>query len=110
MKQEEESQSLAEETQAVPGQPRLFIRIRLPKRETDTVKDDDSSDVESLEKEEEEESYQEDSSSESGDESEDEYIPPRKRQRTCFQAISKRSSSRIRFTTSASTASTNKAA
>ncbi|KIK34644.1 hypothetical protein CY34DRAFT_17576 [Suillus luteus UH-Slu-Lm8-n1] len=50
VKQEEESQSLAEETQA---------------RETDTVKGDNSSDIESLEKE-------EDRSSESSDESEDE--------------------------------------
>ncbi|KAG1763932.1 hypothetical protein EDD22DRAFT_472022 [Suillus occidentalis] len=105
---EEDSQSLAEDTQAAPALPRLFIKVRLPKKQTDTAKDDKSRDIKSHKKKEDEDSYVEDSSSESSDESDDEYLPPRKRQRTRLQATSKFSSSRVRSYTSVSAAKTKK--
>lgn len=110
--EEEESQSLAEADQAVSDAQSLRTKIRLPKRQTDTAKDDNNSDGKSQEKQEDEEdedSYQEDSSSESSDESEDEYIPPRKRQRRCLQTISNLSSSRTCTSTSASSTSASAA-
>ncbi|KAG1805560.1 uncharacterized protein BJ212DRAFT_1590781 [Suillus subaureus] len=102
--EEEESQNPAEANQAVSNASRLRNKIRLPRRQTDTAKDDNTSGGKPQEKEEDEDSYREASSSESSDEEEDEYIPPRKRQRKCLQSISNRLSSRTRTSTSTSAA------
>ncbi|KAG1842249.1 hypothetical protein DFJ58DRAFT_748204 [Suillus subalutaceus] len=110
----EESQSPAEAVSDAPH-PSLRIKSRLPKRQTDTAKDNNTTDDKPQEKKEEkeekedEDSYQEDSSSESSDESEDEYIPP-KRQRKCLQAIPNSSPPRTRTSTSASAAKHDKGA
>ncbi|KIK38804.1 hypothetical protein CY34DRAFT_371011 [Suillus luteus UH-Slu-Lm8-n1] len=107
LEKEDNSQSSATGAQAVSNEPRLFIKIRNPKRQTDTTKVDNSRDIKSHKKKEDDDSY-EDSSSESHDESDDEYLPPRKRQRTRLQATSKFSSSRVRSSTSVSAAKTKK--
>ncbi|KAG2144643.1 uncharacterized protein EDB93DRAFT_526110 [Suillus bovinus] len=100
-KQEEKESSSSKPNEAVSDRPRLYIRIRLPKRPTDTAKDDHSNDRKLQKKEEDDDNYLEDSSPES---SEDEYVPPRKRQRRRIQAISNRSSSRAQRTSTSASA------
>ncbi|KAG2757546.1 hypothetical protein P692DRAFT_20308954 [Suillus brevipes Sb2] len=52
VEEEEESQGSAKRTQVVSNQPRLFIKIRIPNRQTDATKDDDSNGGDESEKEE----------------------------------------------------------
>lgn len=59
VEEEQESQISATGTQAVSNQPRLFIKIRIPKRQTETTNDDNSNGGDESEKEEESQSLAE---------------------------------------------------
>ncbi|KAG2141942.1 hypothetical protein DEU56DRAFT_271732 [Suillus clintonianus] len=93
--EKEETRSLTEVSGAESGAPRLLIRLQ-PRQSV--IATDDNSDDGNAQENEEDSSYSESCDNESAEE----YLPPRKRQRRCLEAISNLPSSRDLSPTSAS--------